>query len=125
MEYNSVGWFEIPVTDLARARAFYESMLGIEMSQQKVLGYDMCFFPMDMDKKGAGGALTMEDVQKPGAQGIIIYFTCPDIEDALKRVVEAGGEVSTPLTDIQEFGEMALVKDSEGNVVGLHRAPRN
>ena len=125
MEQNPVGWFEIPVTDLTRARTFYESLLGIELSQQNVLGYDMCFIPMDMDKKGAAGALTTEDVQKPGAQGTIVYFTCPDIEGALKRATTTGGSVVMPLTNINEFGEMALVKDSEGNVVGLHRAPQS
>jgi predicted enzyme related to lactoylglutathione lyase len=27
---NPVNWFEIPVNDLARAKSFYEAVLGVE-----------------------------------------------------------------------------------------------
>ena len=36
MEYNMVGWFEIPVTDLDRARTFYEAVFGVAIQVQQV-----------------------------------------------------------------------------------------
>ena len=33
MANNPVGWFEIYVQDMARARAFYEAMLGLRLER--------------------------------------------------------------------------------------------
>ncbi len=123
MERNPVGWFEIPVLDLPRAKAFYESVLGITLDAPITEGgYEMSFFPGAMeDKKGSSGALSKGEQSVPGASGVMIYFTCLDIEDACVRAEAAGGKVVTPLTDIGQYGQMALVGDTEGNTVGLHR----
>ncbi|MGB5370046.1 MAG: VOC family protein, partial [Flavobacteriaceae bacterium] len=32
MDHNMVGWFEIPVTDMQRAKKFYEKVFGIAIS---------------------------------------------------------------------------------------------
>ena len=36
------------------------------------------------------------------------------------RVEQAGGKVEQPKTSIGEHGFIALIRDTEGNVVGLH-----
>ena len=47
MEFNPVGWFEIPVTDMERAKKFYTELLGYELSDQKMGSMKMAWFPMD------------------------------------------------------------------------------
>lgn len=123
MERNPVGWFEIPVTDIARAKAFYESVLGITLEDPMTEnGYEMSFFPGAMeDRPGSSGALSKGPGAQPARGGVTIYFTCPDIEGALERVAAGGGSVVIPLTDLGVYGEMAFVGDTEGNAVGLHR----
>ena len=45
----------------------------------------------------------------------------PDLQSALDKVTDAGGQIIMPKTDIgQGFGFMAFFIDTEGNVIGLH-----
>ncbi|MGZ5238109.1 MAG: VOC family protein, partial [Caldimonas sp.] len=41
MMNNPVGWFEIYVQDMARAKAFYEATLGVTLSKLDSPGMDM------------------------------------------------------------------------------------
>ena len=45
---NPVNWFEIPVNDLGKAKTFYESVLGIEITESEMGPKKMGFFPMEM-----------------------------------------------------------------------------
>src|SRR5690554_1790068 len=47
MQQNPVGWFEIYVSDMARARAFYETVLSIELENMSMEGVEMWGFPGD------------------------------------------------------------------------------
>ncbi|MFN0030984.1 MAG: VOC family protein, partial [Flavobacteriales bacterium] len=38
---NSINWFEISVTDIKRARKFYETIFGIEMNEMEMMGMTM------------------------------------------------------------------------------------
>ncbi|MES3006017.1 MAG: VOC family protein [Patescibacteria group bacterium] len=120
MNYNPVGWFEIPVTDLDRATKFYEILLGIKLRRQDVPGYEMVWFPRDENVKGISGALMKGDGYHPGDKGPVIYFTCPDIEVGLQRAEAAGGKIKLHKKDIGEAGCIGWLWDSEGNIIALH-----
>jgi uncharacterized protein len=45
-DFNPVGWFEIPVTDMARARTFYEHVLGLRLELHDIGPLQMAWFPM-------------------------------------------------------------------------------
>ena len=114
---NAINWFEIFVSDLDRAVAFYEGALGIELRREEFGGTPMAIFP----GAGAGvaGAL-VKNGQKPGG-GTLVYLNANRKLDAvLGRVKPSGGEVVLPKTDIGDPGFIATVKDTEGNIVGLH-----
>ena len=59
MNGNPVGWFEIYVNDMARARAFYESVFQtkLDLLETPIPGMEMWAFPMSMEKYGAAGSL--------------------------------------------------------------------
>jgi predicted enzyme related to lactoylglutathione lyase len=122
--YNPVGWFEIPVEDLDRAEAFYQHVLTIELSRQpEQNGTTMSWFPMHMDAMGAAGSLVKSNdynVQKEGV-GVVVYFTAPDLEEAIERARTSGGTVIVEKKDIGEHGFFAWVRDTEGNTIALHR----
>lgn len=122
MEYNVVGWFEIPVANMDRAKAFYEKVFNITISVHDLGELQMGWFPSAPDKKGASGSLVQHGMYKPSAtDGPLIYFTCPDLVMELSRVKEAQGEIMKPKTEIGGgHGFMALVKDTEGNRIALH-----
>ena len=54
-EMNPVGWFEIPVTDMARAKAFYEHVFALELEEHEMGPDVMAWFPMTEGATGATG----------------------------------------------------------------------
>jgi len=120
---NPVSWVEIAVTDMKRAIAFYEEVLGTKLERHEMGPLDMAFFPMSAAGTGAGAALVMhKDWYKPTMDGSLIYFaaTSGDLSVELARVEKAGGKVWVPKKQIGDFGYMAAFSDSEGNRVALH-----
>jgi predicted enzyme related to lactoylglutathione lyase len=120
---NALNWFEIPVTDTARAKKFYETILDIPMETVDMMGMEMVMFPYTDDPNGkVSGALVKSDFHKPSADGSLIYLNAnPNIQDVLDRIEGAGGKVVMPRTMISEtVGYMAFVIDTEGNRIGLH-----
>ncbi len=115
-EAPMIGWFEIPVSQLARAQRFYEAVFAMRMTVDTVDGYKMAFFPGDGQP---GGALVQGDVYVPGKVGPILYFRTANIDAVLARAVTAGGRVLYPKKDIGPNGWVAEFEDSEGNRIAL------
>lgn len=115
-----INWFDIPATNLERAVKFYESLLGIKLIEENMLGARMAIFPAKPGE--ATGAIMAREGVTPGTTGSTIYLKAGnDLSVALARVEAAGGKVVFPKTFIKEgFGYFAIVIDSEGNSVGLH-----
>jgi predicted enzyme related to lactoylglutathione lyase len=120
---NPVGWFEIYVKDLERARAFYEAVLAVKLaaleSPDSSVGR-MWAFPMEHEAAGASGALVSMQGQQPSGNGTIVYFTCDDCAVEARRVPASGGKIMKDKFAIGPYGFIALVVDPDGNVVGLH-----
>jgi uncharacterized protein len=126
---NPVGWFEIYVHDMRRAKAFYETVLGVELARlappepgqsTPAQDLDMWSFPMQQERYGAPGALVRMAGMEPGGNGVLVYFTCADCAVQAARVPGAGGKVIKEKFSIGQYGNIALVTDSEGNMIGLH-----
>lgn len=124
MNRNPVGWFEIYVQDMARAKKFYETVLQIELSKldapNSVDEIEMQAFPMNMDAGGASGALARMEGCPSGGMGTLVYFSCEDCANEASRVEAAGGQIFKPKMSIGQYGFIALVRDTEGNMIGLH-----
>lgn len=122
-ERNPVGWFELYVRDMPRAKQFYEKTLGVTLTKLKQSGDsldDMWAFPMNREGGGVGGALAKMDGAPVGAGGTIVYFICDDCADAAKRAKQAGGNIAKDKFSIGEYGNIALVSDPDGNIIGFH-----
>ncbi len=119
---NTINWFEISVSDLARAKKFYETVFSIEMNQMEMMGMQMAFFPSTNGNGKVSGALVQSDMHKPSADGAKIYFNGnPDLQNALSKVEDAGGKILIPKGQInEEVGYLAFFIDTEGNQVALH-----
>ena len=119
---NALNWFEISVTDIARAKKFYESIFGIQMHQEEMMGMQMAYFPSEDMNGKVSGSLVQGPMHKPSTEGARIYLNGnPDLSIALARVESAGGKVLMPKTKISDdVGFMAAFSDSEGNGVALH-----
>ncbi len=123
MKQNMVGWFEIPVVDMDRAKKFYEEVFHIEITVHDFGGTLMGWFPWKEGKEGASGSLVLQpDWYIPNrVEGVLIYFSSEDVQNELDRIEAAGGRILKPKTQIsEEHGYMALFHDSEGNRIALH-----
>lgn len=117
---NPVNWFEIPATDLARAKAFYEHVFGISLSHMDMGPSAMEMFPMGPEGPGASGALIATDGYTPSHAGSMVYFSVEDIEATAAKAEAKGGKTLVPKMSIGEFGFIAHIEDSEGNRIGVH-----
>lgn len=114
------AWFEIPVRDFARARRFYEAMLGVTLREERMGPSHMGIFPCQTPV--AGGCICAMDGYAPSQTGTIVYLTTlGDLQQQLDRVSGLGGGVLLPKTALPEgMGFYAQIRDSEGNRVGLY-----
>ena len=117
---NAINWFEIPTVDFARAKAFYEAVLGRPIETMTMGPSTMGF--LSTSQEGVGGAIVHSDGTAPSQSGTLVYLSGgDDLAPMLARVKGAGGTVAVPKTDIGSgFGFFAHFIDTEGNRVGLH-----
>jgi uncharacterized protein len=120
MDYNPVGWFEIYVQDMARAKKFYEAVFGVKLAKLPTPDLEMWAFPMEMERSGAAGALVHMIGFPSGGNSVLVYFSCTDCAVEAARVRQAGGRLEKEKTSIGEYGFIALAVDTEGNMIGLH-----
>ena len=119
---NTACWFEIYVQDMDRAKKFYESVLQVKLSKldSPAKKMDYWTFPqMQMDRAGSSGALVKMDGVPSGGMGTLVYFACDDCAVEADRVVNAGGKIKDKKMSIGQYGFIALVFDTEGNLIGL------
>lgn len=117
---HALNWFEIPAADFARARNFYETVLG-KTIETMVMG-PVTMGMLSTDPTAVGGAIVQAEGCTPSASGTLVYLNGgDDLASMLARVERAGGTVAVPKTEIGNgFGYFAHFIDSEGNKVGLH-----
>jgi predicted enzyme related to lactoylglutathione lyase len=120
MKNNPVGWFEIYVQDMPRARAFYEQVLDGQLSRLDTGDLEMWAFPMGENERGIGGALVRAEGVPSGGNSVMVYFSCEDCAVEAARVAGAGGELVREKFSIGPYGFVALATDTEGNMIGLH-----
>ena len=120
---NSIVHFEIPVDDVARAKAFYE----------KTFGWRIKAFPMPPGQEYFG--VTTRKKGEPGIDGGMLkrkmpgqpftnYVSVKSIDVATQAVQANGGMIVLPKQEIgQGMGWISAFKDPENNLIGLHQAP--
>jgi uncharacterized protein len=115
---GELAFFELGVADTERGRAFYESLFGWEF---------------ETGPSGNGYAVTAPNVPggmhggDPGATPYL-FFRVDDMEAAIERVRELGGEVDEMNVEgdeasIARFGRFKLCRDDQGSSFGLHQPP--
>jgi predicted enzyme related to lactoylglutathione lyase len=115
---GKLAFFELGVGDSERGRAFYEGLFGWEF---------------EAGPTGGGFAIGTPDVPgglhggDPGAAPLL-FFAVADIERAIERVRELGGEVDGADVEgdeesIARFGRFKLCRDDQGSPFGIHQPP--
>ncbi len=115
---NVINWFEIPAQDVDRACGFYSALIGARFQRDPQMP-DNAFF--EHGDSSVGGEVCRADYLNPGSGGVLIYLNAPEgVAEALSRVEAAGGKIVMPRRAIGPHGYIAVVRDTEGNTIGLH-----
>lgn len=122
---NAISWFEIPVTDIDRAQAFYETVLAQTLHREAFAmggqNYTLAIFTAP--DEGVKGCLQSgADTPQASLEGTVVYLDCsPSIDAALARARSLDAKLLTPNTALPPgMGFYAHIQDPDGNRVGLH-----
>jgi len=85
---NSIVHFEIPADDVERAKKFYQEALGWKISDP----WNMMYWLVETKEKGAEGINGGLMKRMHPAQPFMNYIAVDSIDEALKKVEEAGGK---------------------------------
>ena len=112
-----IAWVEIPAKDMEKTVNFYNQVLGLNLEIQDFGSEKMACFP------SGEGAISQAPGFEPGSVGVLVSLDAgKDLDGALQRVRDAGGEILTEKTAIEAEGRgyFAIFKDLEGNKLGLY-----
>lgn len=118
---SAINWYEIPVSNMNRAKKFYSEVLGYELTEMPMPGLPFKYFRFPVEQgEGVGGVLVEGPGYAPRTEGTMVYFNCgEDLSGALSKVEKAGGKVVLQKTPVGAVGFMAHFTDTEGNKVAL------
>jgi predicted enzyme related to lactoylglutathione lyase len=100
-----------PVKDLAKAKALYGELLGVEpyADQRYYVGYKVAGQDVGLDPNG----------HRSGMTGPVCYWHVDDLKGTLKALLDAGAETQQDVRDVGSGRLIVTVKDADGNVFGL------
>jgi len=120
---NKVSHFEIPYEDAERAQKFYQEVFGWQIDKFSDEGYYLAFTTesdqntmMPSEPGAINGGLLKRDST---AKNPLLVIDVPNVDDHIKKIVDAGGELIMPKVQVGDSGFFARVADTEGNVIAI------
>lgn len=105
--------FELPADDLGRAAEFYTKVFG--WSTMK-LPFDSIVIDTSGKQVDPGNSSGVFSKRNEFVKAPVLIINVDDIDAAIKKVGEAGGEVLTEKENVGGFGLSVYAKDTEGTV---------
>ncbi|MBA2382953.1 MAG: VOC family protein [Chloroflexi bacterium] len=111
---NPVTWFEINSHNSMALRDFYADLFGWQMEPYPE---GPPYAIVDTGRAGAiGGGIGEAD----GPSRVLFYIEVDDPQAHLDRILQAGGTMVVPVTEIPGATTFAHFADPEGNVLGIY-----
>ncbi|MGB8341274.1 MAG: VOC family protein [Chthoniobacterales bacterium] len=114
MKINAIAFVGIPVTDMKRAREFYEGVLGL-MPDPEMTGEVWTEYSIG---PGTLAIASVGEQWKPSEDGTSAALEVENLEDAIARLKErnvAFEKVDSPVC------RMAVIQDPDGNKIIIHK----
>jgi predicted enzyme related to lactoylglutathione lyase len=119
----NIGYFEIPADDVKRAKKFYTSLFGWEITPTAMPGS----MPADMEYQDVKCGEPMENTlamggmyrrQMPGTP-FVPYIVVVNFDRVAAKVEKLGGKTLMPKMMVEGVGWVAVIQDTEGNTIGF------
>jgi len=116
MKIKAIGFVAVPVTDINRARSFYEEVLGLkasgEMMQGRWIEYDVGDDTLAI--------ANVSDTWTPSDQGTGAALEVENFDDAIKRLNDRHVRFATDPFETP-CCHMAVIQDPDGNKLIIHK----
>lgn len=112
---HNICHIEIPSTDFAKSKAFYEKLFGWKVQIEEEMNYAIWEPP-----EGPGGGFNAVKEPCTCEEGCCLIYIQVENADAKAAEIEAaGGKIIKPKTPVADYGWYALFEDTAGAVVAL------
>jgi len=122
---EKVVHFELPADNIERAKKFYKETFNWQMRDIPEMNY-VIIYTVDVDEKmmpkesGAinGGMFRRVDMDSM-INGPTFAVNVDNIDEAIKKIKNAGGLMVKEKTTVENMGFVAYFKDTEGNILSV------
>ena len=120
IQVKELAFVFYPVTDVARARKFYEGLLGLKTGMQVEFGPGQWWIEYDL----AGQALAISNAMPSAGPAASLALEVASLDDSMAAVKAAGAVIAQ---DVMEFPpcRLFIVKDPDGNQIYLHQRKKS
>ncbi len=116
----NIAYFQIPADDVGRAKKFYQSLLGWKIELDTTLLDKSLQWQNIITGEPKEGTMNSGGLYKRMMPGPIMNFVIvEDFEQVLAKVEKLGGTIMMPGNEIKTVGLVAVIQDTEGNIIGL------
>jgi predicted enzyme related to lactoylglutathione lyase len=116
----NIAYFQIPADDVGRAKKFYQSLLGWKIEPNTTLLDRSLQWQDIITGEPEEGTMNTGGIYKRMMPGPIMNFVrVEDFDKVLASVVKLGGTIVMPKNEIKAVGIVAVIQDTEGNILGL------
>jgi len=112
---NEIAFTVYPVSNIGKARGFYEGVLGLKLSHNfadKWIEYDI--------GPGTFAITTMMDECVPGSKGASIAFEVDDLDASVKKLKDQKVPFVLDVFSTSVCS-MAVIADPDGNGITIHK----
>jgi predicted enzyme related to lactoylglutathione lyase len=110
-------WNELGTTNLESAKKFYTELLGWKLKESNSAG--MVYNEIVTGERAVGGMFQMTAECGNAPSHWMAYVAVDDVDAKAKQVVELGGKVCVPPTDIPNVGRFCVINDPTGATLSL------
>lgn len=122
-KHGEFCWNDLATTNVESCKQFYGELFGWKFKENNATG--MAYTEMSVDGQTYFGGMWQTD--QCGAEAAsemppphwMTYIAVDDVDETAAKVVELGGSVCVPPTDIPNTGRFAVINDPTGATISI------
>ena len=115
--HHRIDYIEISVSDLKRARTFYEAAFGWSFQE-----YGPAYAGIQGEGREVGGLCVVEELSAQPSSAPLVILYSDELEGSVRAVRDAGGTITQPIYAFPG-GRRFHFADTEGNQLAVWSKP--
>jgi predicted enzyme related to lactoylglutathione lyase len=118
-DHGTIAWSELNTFEPAKARAFYEAVLGWEFDEMPMPGGVYMVARVGDEMVAGIFDMKLAGLPEKTPSHWLTYIAVDDVDARAKAVEAHGGQVMRAPWDVPGVGRIAIIRDGAGAGVGL------